>query len=64
MQQEYRIDNIFENHFTLQVKILSLIVEGKCYRDILDCFLNVSFHCRTISKLLIVLKLISLQHRC
>lgn len=38
------------NH--LQVKILSLIAEGKRYRDILDCFPNVNFHCRTISNII------------
>lgn len=38
------------NH--LQVKILSLIAEGKRYQDILDCFPNVNFHCRTISNII------------
>jgi len=38
------------NH--LQVKILPLIAEGKRYQDILDCFSNVNFHCRTISNII------------
>jgi len=47
------------NH--LQVKILSLIAEGKPYQDILDCFPNVNFHCRTISNIIDRAKISSFQ---
>lgn len=47
------------NHLT--VKILNLIAEGKRYQDILDCFPNVKFHCRTISNIISRTKINSLQ---
>jgi len=47
------------NH--LQVKILSLIAEDKRYQDILDCFPNVNFHCRTISNIIDRAKISSFQ---